>query len=237
MVETGGAQGRPAIARIWRGRTNRERADEYERYNYEQGVKPLIEKAMGVQALREDRDDETEFVTISYWENVEAMAAFTGADPTGIHHLDRDPEFLLELPQSVQILEIRASHGQVGGDTDPTGTKNSSFPIISVENLPATQAFYEELGFSRTYRFPSDGDPVFVTMERGDSAIGIGAGGGPDEARFGLWVYVDDVDGTLDRLRASGAPVVAEPEEQPWGERVACTRDPGGHLVYLGAAR
>ena len=101
---------------IWRGRTSRDRADEYERYNYEHGVKPLIEKAMGVQALRKDRDNQSEFVTIAYWENVEAMAAFTGADPCDIHHLDRDPEFLLELPQSVQILEIRASHGQLGGD-------------------------------------------------------------------------------------------------------------------------
>jgi hypothetical protein len=32
---------RPSIARIWRGRTSRERADEYEAYNYEAGIKPL----------------------------------------------------------------------------------------------------------------------------------------------------------------------------------------------------
>ena len=56
----------PRIARIWRGRTPRERADEYEAYSYEAGIKPLIEKALGVQTLREDREDETEFVTISY---------------------------------------------------------------------------------------------------------------------------------------------------------------------------
>jgi heme-degrading monooxygenase HmoA len=105
---------RPRIARIWRGRTTRERADEYEAYNYEAGVKPLIEKALGVQTLREDRDDETEFVTISYWESVEAMARFTSAEPTAIHHLDRDPEFLIELPDRVQVLEIRASHGDTG---------------------------------------------------------------------------------------------------------------------------
>ena len=107
---------RPTIARIWRGRTTRERADEYEAYNYEVGIKPLIEKAMGVQCLREDRADETEFVTISYWESVEAMSRFTGGDPNRIHHLDRDAEFLIELPDHVQILEIRSSHGNTGGD-------------------------------------------------------------------------------------------------------------------------
>jgi hypothetical protein len=105
---------RPTIARIWRGRTRRERADEYEAYNYEVGVEPLREKALGVQSLREDRDDETEFMTISYWESVEAMARFTGGDPTRIHHLPRDAEFLIELPRSVQVLRLLTSHGRTG---------------------------------------------------------------------------------------------------------------------------
>jgi len=106
---------RPTIARIWRGRTTRERADEYEAYNYEVGIKPLIEKALGVQTLREDRENDTEFMTISYWESVEAMSAFTGGDPTHIHHLKRDAEFLIELPKDVQVLHLRKSHGATGG--------------------------------------------------------------------------------------------------------------------------
>jgi heme-degrading monooxygenase HmoA len=105
---------RPTIARIWRGRTRRDRADEYEKYNYEVGIKPLIEKALGVQTLREDRADETEFVTISYWESIEAMSRLTGGDPTRIHHLKRDPEFLIELPERVQILQVRTLHGDQG---------------------------------------------------------------------------------------------------------------------------
>ena len=116
-MNTGNRSKQPTIARIWRGRTKPERADEYEGYNYEVGIKPLIEKAMGVQTFREDRPDETEFITISYWENVEAMATFTSGDPTDIHHLARDEEFLIELPKSVQIVKIRASHGQTGGDS------------------------------------------------------------------------------------------------------------------------
>jgi heme-degrading monooxygenase HmoA len=107
---------RPAVIRIWRGRTRPERADEYEAYNYEVGIKPLIEKAMGVQTFREDRADETEFMTISYWESVEAMSRFTGDDPQRIHHLERDAEFLIELPKSVQVLRVLASHGRTGGD-------------------------------------------------------------------------------------------------------------------------
>lgn len=105
---------RPTIARIWRGRTTPELADEYEMYNYEVGIKPLIDKALGVQTFREDREDETEFMTISYWESVEAMGAFSGGDPTEIHHLPRDKEFLIELPTSVQVLRLLTSHGLTG---------------------------------------------------------------------------------------------------------------------------
>ena len=97
---------KPTIARIWRGRTTRERADEYEEYLRVHGITPLEKKALGVQLLREDRERETEFVTISYWESIEAMSRFAGPDPRRIHHLPRDAEFLIELPSGVQVLNI-----------------------------------------------------------------------------------------------------------------------------------
>ncbi len=105
---------RPAIARIWRGRTASARADEYQAYLYEVGIKPLEKKALGVQLFREDRARETEFVTVSYWESVEAMSRFAGREPRRIHHLPRDAEFLIELPQGVQVLEIVSGNIAVG---------------------------------------------------------------------------------------------------------------------------
>jgi len=107
---------RPTIARIWRGRTPAARADKYASYLYEHGIRPLEEKALGVQLLREDRATESEFVTISYWESVEAMSRFAGSDPRRIHHLERDAEFLVELPSGVQVLEIVTASGRTGGD-------------------------------------------------------------------------------------------------------------------------
>jgi len=96
----------PTIARIWRGRTRPDVADRYESYLRQEGIPPLEETALGVQLFREDRDAETEFVTISYWESVEAMSRFAGPDPRRIHHLPRDAEFLIELPEGVQVLSI-----------------------------------------------------------------------------------------------------------------------------------
>ena len=110
-----------------------------------------------------------------------------------------------------------------------------AFPIISVRDLPAARSFYERLGFSQTYQFPSDGEPGFVTMERGSATIGIGAVGA-DEERFAYWVYVEDVDQTVALLRAAGTAIVAEPMDEPWGERVATVRDPNGNLVHVGMA-
>ena len=108
------SKSKPAIARIWRGRTPRARADEYAAYLYEHGIKLQEEKALGVLSLREDRESESEFITISYWADIPSMSVFAGEDPTRIHHLDRDPEFLICLPESVQILQIVGSHGQTG---------------------------------------------------------------------------------------------------------------------------
>lgn len=105
---------KPTIARIWRGRVRADRADEYAGYLYEHGIRPLEEKALGVQLFREDRAEESEFVTISYWENVDAMSRFAGKDPRRIHHLERDPEFLIELPREVQVLTITAASGKTG---------------------------------------------------------------------------------------------------------------------------
>jgi len=101
----------PAIARIWRGRTTRAMADEYAAYLLANGLQPLVDNALAVQMFRENREDDTEFVTISWWESVDAMSRFAGDDPTRIHHLARDEEYLIELPEGVQVLEIIASHG------------------------------------------------------------------------------------------------------------------------------
>jgi hypothetical protein len=97
---------RPTIARIWRGRTRRDFADEYEQYLRREGIPPLEKTALGVQLFREDRDSETEFVTTSYWPDISSMSRFTGGDPNKVHHLPRDEEFLIELPDRIQVLRI-----------------------------------------------------------------------------------------------------------------------------------
>ncbi|WP_440642761.1 hypothetical protein ACSHT2_18165 [Bradyrhizobium sp. PUT101] len=98
---------KPTIARIWRGRTRRDLADAYQAYLQAEGIPPLLKTALGVQQLRrEDRAEETWFTTISYWPDIEAMTAFTKGEPTKVHHLARDAEFLIELPERIEIHRI-----------------------------------------------------------------------------------------------------------------------------------
>ena len=42
-----------------------------------------------------------------------------------------------------------------------------------------------------------------------------------------------DLDGAFARLQASGADVVQEPTEQPWGVRDCAIRDPAGNLIRI----
>jgi heme-degrading monooxygenase HmoA len=106
--------GQPKFARVWRGRTVKAKADEYQRYLLQNGIAPLEAKgAVGVQMLREDSETETEFVTISYWDSIEAMTGGAKTDPRDAHHLERDAEFLIELPRAVQILTILDTRGVI----------------------------------------------------------------------------------------------------------------------------
>jgi len=60
---------RPAVARIWEGRTRASMAKEYAAYLHEQGVKRLrgTKGNLGVEVFCRKRGGVAEFMTISYW--------------------------------------------------------------------------------------------------------------------------------------------------------------------------
>ncbi|WP_328469306.1 VOC family protein [Actinoplanes sp. NBC_00393] len=115
--------------------------------------------------------------------------------------------------------------------------------ILYVEDLPAALEFYRDrLGFAETYQFPPDGPAAFVALEHGISLAAVndgenGSHGLPIKMRVGrpfeLCVYTDDVDQAVEELRAAKAPVLAEPADQPWGERMAYVADPDGNPVMI----
>ena len=99
---------KPAVARIWEGRTRAAIAETYAAYLFEEGVKKIraTKGNLGVQVLRRVHDDVAEFVTISYWGSPDEIRAYAGADIEKTHHLPKDAEYLLELPPHVKHFDV-----------------------------------------------------------------------------------------------------------------------------------
>ncbi|MDQ3281013.1 MAG: antibiotic biosynthesis monooxygenase [Acidobacteriota bacterium] len=98
---------RTIVAREWKGRVAPARADEYYAYLSE-GVKKMrtIPGYLGVEILRRDEPSAVGFTVISYWESREVIKAYAGEDIEKPHHLPRDREMLLELPERVLHYDV-----------------------------------------------------------------------------------------------------------------------------------
>jgi hypothetical protein len=70
------------IARVWKGWTKAEHADAYERLLREVVYPGLreIDGYDGGYVLRQDGKDETEFVTVNFFDSLEAVKAFAGPE-------------------------------------------------------------------------------------------------------------------------------------------------------------
>ena len=66
---------------------------------------------------------------------------------------------------------------------------------------------------------PEDNDAVAAMIAKG--------------ALYGVHLQADDLDGTFQQLRSSGAEIVQEPADQPWGVRDGAVRDPSGNLIRI----
>ncbi|GAA4594728.1 VOC family protein [Planotetraspora phitsanulokensis] len=113
------------------------------------------------------------------------------------------------------------------------------FPILTTTDMTKALWFYRDLiGGEVTYRFPDVGEPVYVSLRIGESALGIGRQDEPGTLvndRITLWVYADDCDAAIAELRDAGVPVLREPADQEWGERMAMVEDPDGNRVLVAA--
>ena len=105
--------------------------------------------------------------------------------------------------------------------------------ILPCNDLAASQAFYERLGFSVVsdhghYRLLADGRGWHLHLQTAEPGSVV-----PGQNPFGLYLYVEDVDAVADRVRDS---IIAGsgPHRRPWGTYEFAVSDPDGVLVRVG---
>jgi heme-degrading monooxygenase HmoA len=96
------------VARTWRGWTRTEDADEYAVYIAETGLRAYRETPgnRGAWIMRRDEDGRTEFVTLSFWDSLDAIRAFAGADLERAVYYPEDDRFLVDREDRVQHWEL-----------------------------------------------------------------------------------------------------------------------------------
>lgn len=119
-----------------------------------------------------------------------------------------------------------------------------AFPLVFAEHVPATAGFYERLGFTRLRQNPPEGEPTYIALARGTAELAVVLADWPATrydrplgtgVRFEMFVLVDDLDTLLKELAGAGVPLLRDPVEMPWGERIAYVTDPDGNPVALAA--
>ncbi|MFG2407472.1 VOC family protein [Streptomyces brevispora] len=110
-------------------------------------------------------------------------------------------------------------------------------PVIVTTDLDVLIGFYTKLfGAEEIFRVPAKGPVFYLGLRIGDTDLGLVAKKDPgtgEASRILLSIAVDDVDETLGRVEALGGSVGGDPEDMPWGQRVAHIKDPDGNAVNL----
>jgi catechol 2,3-dioxygenase-like lactoylglutathione lyase family enzyme len=119
--------------------------------------------------------------------------------------LVHDPDLALAFYRDVLGLELRNDVGNEGFRWITVGSASQPDVSIVLTNYQCGS--------------PEDGDVIAALLAKG--------------ALYGVHFSTDDLDLVFEKVRASGADVVQEPTEQPWGTRDCAVRDPSGNLVRI----
>jgi catechol 2,3-dioxygenase-like lactoylglutathione lyase family enzyme len=119
--------------------------------------------------------------------------------------LVHDPDLALTFYRDVLGLELRNDVGNDGFRWITVGATSQPEVSIVLTNYQCGS--------------PEDGDVIAALLAKG--------------ALYGVHFSTDDLDLVFEKVRASGADVVQEPTEQPWGTRDCAVRDPSGNLVRI----
>lgn len=97
------------IARTWRGWVETSRAEEYVGYLNRTGLADYAATPgnKGAHLLRRDLEDgRTEFVTVSFWESMDAVRRFAGEEADQAVFYPEDDDFLVDRETTVAHFDV-----------------------------------------------------------------------------------------------------------------------------------
>ena len=106
--------------------------------------------------------------------------------------------------------------------------------VLPCNDLPASRAFYERLGFTVTsdhgdYLLLEDGSGAELHLRQAEQGWLI-----PGRNPFGLYLYREEIDDLAGRFRGELLGPAGKPEEKPWGMYEFALSDPDETLVRIG---
>lgn len=96
------------IMRVWRGRTGASKADAYQRFLKATAYPDYggVPGNRGWILLRRPDSDAVEFMFVSLWDSVDALALYTGGRPELPKYYSEDKAALLELTPQIEHFEV-----------------------------------------------------------------------------------------------------------------------------------
>ncbi|PWR05958.1 glyoxalase/bleomycin resistance/dioxygenase family protein [Micromonospora acroterricola] len=115
--------------------------------------------------------------------------------------------------------------------------------ILFSADVPRAVAFYSRLGFTETFRVPTEGEPIHVDLVLDGYKIGIasvastrddhGLDPVPEGQRAAVILWTDDTAAAYAEITATGAPALASPHEWLGRLLIAWTAEPDGNPIQI----
>jgi heme-degrading monooxygenase HmoA len=96
------------IVRMWHGRVPTSKAEVYRKFLNERAIPDYqsISGNVSVHILERPEGEITHFITMTFWENLEAIKGFAGKDVEMAKYYPEDKDFLLEFEPAVVHYEV-----------------------------------------------------------------------------------------------------------------------------------
>jgi len=93
----------------------------------------------------------------------------------------------------------------------------------------------QAFGATELMRTTGSAGGIHAEVRIGDSVVMIGGGGAwsGEAMPVAIYLYMDDVDAVYKRALQAGATSITEPEDQPYGDRMAGVKDAFGDVWYI----